>query len=351
MKLALFLPNWLGDMVMATPAVRAMRRHYGPSARLVGIMRPGLAGLLAGTGWLDDEWYYAPRAKAAEQGTLRLVGRMRRERFDVAVLLPNSLRTAAVAWLGGARQRIGYARYGRGPLLTRKLFARREGRRLVAQPMVDYYLALAEAAGCPPESPRLELALTEPERERGDAIWRSLGLRAGRHVVALNSSGAYGAAKLWPVEKCAGLARRIAEQGDCDVLVLCGPGEEPSARAIAQRAAHARVFALAGQPLGLAATKACLARCCVTVSTDSGPRHVAAAFGKPVITLFGPTTPVWTANPEVRSVDVQLDLECAGCAERTCPLGHHRCMRDLPVERVYGEVRRLLEENSAVRAA
>jgi heptosyltransferase-2 len=170
-------------------------------------------------------------------------------------------------------------------------------------------------------------------------------------VIALNSSGAYGAAKRWPLEHFSRLARRLVERTDHDVLVLCGPGEREAAQAIARGAGCRRVFSLADQPLGLGTSKACLQRSRLMVSTDSGPRHVAAAFGKPVITLFGPTMPVWVQNPTVRGVDLQLELDCIGCGKRACPLGHHRCMRELSVDDVFGHVVKLLRESSVVRAA
>jgi heptosyltransferase-2 len=330
MNIGLFLPNWLGDVVMATPALRAIRRRFGPQARLVGIVRPGLVELLAGTHWLNEQWPFDPRSEHTPFRQRALVRRMRRERFDLAVLFPNSLRTAVLAWLGGARERIGYAGNARGPLLT---------------------ATLAEAVGCASESPRLELASTEAEQAVGDAIWRDLGLRTDGRVIALNSSGAYGEAKLWPEEHFGELARRLADRLDHDVLVICGPQERELAGRIARHANRPRVFSLAEQPLGLAATKASIERIRLMVSTDSGPRHVAAAFAKPVVTLFGPQLPVWVANPTVRGVDLQLDLECIGCGRRTCPKGHHRCMRELSVDMVYAAVLKLLGEEAAGRAA
>ena len=100
MKIAIFLPNWLGDLAMATPMLRAMRRHFGPQARMVGILRPYLADVLAGTAWLDEQWFFDPRAKDRELRGWAVARRMRAERFDMAVLLPNSLRTAM--WPGSA---------------------------------------------------------------------------------------------------------------------------------------------------------------------------------------------------------------------------------------------------------
>jgi heptosyltransferase-2 len=351
MNIVLFFPNWLGDLVMATPALRAIRRHFARPARLVGILRPNLAELLAGTDWLDEHWLFDPRSNRRGRRQVALIRRMRRERFDMAVLFPNSLRTAMLAWLGGACQRIGHVWDGRGPLLTGKVYPKRHWGRLVPSPLVNHYLALAEAVGCPPESPRLELACTQAERQVTDAIWQKLGLRGDGRVIALNSSGAYGEAKLWPVEHFGGLARRIAQQTDHDVLVICGPQEREAARRIVRLADHPRVFSLADERLGLSTSKASIQRSRLMISTDSGPRHVAAAFGKPVVTLFGPTMPIWVENPTVCSVHLQLDLDCIGCGKRGCPLGHHRCMRELSVEAVFTEVVQLLQARASVCAA
>lgn len=107
MTIGIFLPNWLGDVAMATPALRAMRRHFGRDTRLVGIMRPYLADVLGGTDWLDEQWYFNPRAENPQVRFWALVRRMRRQRFDMAVLLSNSFHTALAAWMGGARRRVG----------------------------------------------------------------------------------------------------------------------------------------------------------------------------------------------------------------------------------------------------
>jgi heptosyltransferase-2 len=341
MKIALFLPNWLGDLVMATPMLRAVRKHFGPQAKIVGLLRPYLADVLAGTDWLDEQWFFDPRAKDCDLHSWAIAQRMRHERFDMAVLLTNSLRTAAVAWLGNAQQRIGYVRYGRSLLLTGKLYPQRVGRAIQPRPMVDTYLDIAEAIGCERESQRLELATVAADEKSADDVFRWLGLRGDGRIAALNSSGAYGAAKLWPVEYFGQLARRIVDELDHDVLVFCGPKERDIARQVIDHAHSDRVFSMADQPMDLGTSKACIRRCRFMVSTDSGPRHVAAAFGLPVVTLFGPMLPIWSENPTQQAANLMLDLDCIGCHKRVCPLGHHRCMRDLSVEMVFEAVRRV----------
>jgi len=335
MNIGIFLPNWLGDVVMATPTLRALRKHFGPEAHLVGIMRPYLTELLQGTGWLDEQWLYHKRAKDPQQRPRALIRRMRKLGFDLIVLLPNSFSAAWIAWRAGARKRVGYARYGRGPLLTGKVHAQGD------RPMVDYYLELARAVGCAEESQRLELAVTENDQRTADQVWHDLNLPADGRVITFNCSGAYGAAKLWPIEHFAELAGRIVDRMDHDVLVMCGPAEREIARDIVRLAGHRRVVSMADQPLGIGTAKACMGRSRLMVSTDSGPRHVAAAMGRPVVTMFGPMLPIWSENPTVRAANLVLDLDCIGCHKRACPLGHHRCMRDLSVDRVFGEVQRI----------
>jgi heptosyltransferase-2 len=209
-------------------------------------------------------------------------------------------------------------------------------------PMVETYLDLARAVGCGEESPRLELATVEADERSADAVFERLGLRGDGRVVALNSSGAYGGSKLWPVEYFAELARRIVVELDHDVLVFCGPKERDIARRIVELSANGRVFSMADQPMDLGTAKACIRRCRLMVSTDSGPRHVAAAFGLPLVTMFGPMLPVWSENPTQRAVNLVLDLDCIGCHKRVCPLGHHRCMRDLTVDTVFAAATSLL---------
>jgi heptosyltransferase II len=131
------------------------------------------------------------------------------------------------------------------------------------------------------------------------------------------------------------------------VLVLCGPGEREAAAVIEKQADQPSVRSLAQRPLSVGLTKACLRRCRLLVSTDSGPRHIAAALEVPVVALFGPTDPRWSGNGHAREIALKLSLNCQPCSQRTCPLEHHRCMRDLQPEIVLAAVRRLFEAAAA----
>jgi heptosyltransferase-2 len=339
MNIGVFLPNWIGDTVMATPTLRALRRHFGPTARLIGVLRPYLADVLAGTTWLDEQIFFDPRSRDSALRSWPVARQLRGRRLDKLVLLTNSFRSGLIGLASGARERVGYVRYGRGLMLTTRLHAPRAGGQWVPTPAIDSYLQLAYALGCAPESPRLELATLAADEEAADMLWRKWQLPAGNEVVVMNSGGAFGAAKHWPAEYFAELARRIAARDKLSVLVNCGPSERQIAANIVRLADHPGVVGMADEeqlPIGL--TKACIRRSRLLVSTDSGPRFFAAAFGVPVVSLFGPTHVEWSRTHYAAEVCLSHEVPCGPCMQRTCPLGHHRCMRDLTADRVYQAV-------------
>jgi heptosyltransferase-2 len=351
MKLGIFLPNWIGDAVMATPTLRALANYFGNSATCVGIGRPAIANTLAGTPWLADLILFDPRSKHREQRPLAVIGRLRAERLDQVVLLTNSWRTASLAWASGAPRRIGFARDLRRWFLTDTLQPPRQAGGYLPTSALDEYLRLAYALGCPAESPRLELATSDADEQAADRIWSDLRLPAGRQVIVLNSSGAFGAAKLWPSEYFGQLARWLAETRHLAVLVLCGPAERDIARAIVTTADHPNVVSLAEHKTSIGLSKACVRRARLLITTDSGPRHFAAAFGVPVVTLFGPTHQAWSATHYAGELALQHEVPCGPCQQRVCPLQHHQCMRDLTVETVQAAVDRWLHRFSHPQAA
>jgi heptosyltransferase-2 len=345
MNIAVFLPNWVGDAVMATPALRALRRHFAGD-RMVGVLKPYVAGALGGGDWFDE--VILANGGKWSQGVLAVARRLRQRRIDLAVLFPNSFRSALTAWLGGCRRRIGYARYGRSPLLTDAIETLRDvAGKLIPSPIVDAYNLLARRAGCPPLGRRLELFTTAADEAAADRVWQTAAFTGPGEVLCLNPGAAFGAAKFWPAEHFAALAHELAGQRGAGVLVLCGPAEQEIARRIATMACHPAVHALgvvadrAGVTLSLGLTKACVRRAHLLVTTDSGPRHFAAAFDRPVVTLFGPTHIAWTETYHPKAVHLQKRVNCGPCQKRTCPLDH-RCMRGLLPAEVLAAVDPLL---------
>jgi heptosyltransferase-2 len=360
-NIAVFLPGWIGDAVMATAAFRALRQHFR-TARLVAVHKPYVGGVLDGSSWFDER--IASQGGRWGQSVPAVAWRLRRLGIDLALLLPNSFGSALTAWLGGCRRRIGMARYGRSLLLTDALQPVRDGRgRLVPSPVLHDYNRLARQTGCPDPGHRLELHTTPADEEAADAVWKQCGFQDRAEVVCLNPGAAFGAAKHWPAGSFAALGRDLALRRDAGVLVLCGPAEREQARDIAALAGHPHVRSLSecvrpalpqGPGLSLGLTKALVRRSDLLVTTDSGPRHFAAAFDRPVVTLFGPTHIAWTETYHPRAVHLQKPVECGPCQKRLCPLEkplHHRCMTLLSPDEVRTAAEALLRAHGSRLAA
>jgi heptosyltransferase-2 len=315
--LAIRLPNWLGDTVMAVPALRALRRaHPGSRVLLAGPW----ATVLGGQGLADTLVTY-PRAWS---GRLAAADLVRRFAPDTAVLLPNSLESALAAWYWGAGRRVGFAAAGRDLVLTDSVPIPEPRRH-----QVDEYLLLAERCGAiaDGEEPRLVPPRADgPERAEVRALLDGAGARGGR-TIGIHLGAAYGSAKTWPAERVAELCRLLDAAGARAVLL--GTSEEASAAAVIAGEAPAASLAGRDRP---ALLPALLAELDALVSGDTGVAHLAAALGTPVIALFGPTDPALTA-PRGRTVALTNPVPCAPCFYRVCPIDHP-CLRGLAAGRV-----------------
>jgi heptosyltransferase-2 len=279
---------------------------------------------------------FDPRSRRRDLRGPAVLERLRQERPDLALLFPNSLRSAWLAWRSGAPRRVGFARDGRGLLLTDRLVPRQ---RRVPHPVLDEYLRLAAHLGCDASDRRTEIAVSAEDQRQLEAFWsrHDPGWRQ-QGVVCLNPGGAFGSSKHWPTENFADLARRIVDHLGRSVLVLCGPAERDEARQIVRLAGRPRVLSLADGPPGIGLTKAAVRSADMLVTTDSGPRHFAQPLGVPCVTLFGATHQAWSDTRDEGAVHLQIRVDCGPCQKRTCPLKHHRCMRDLPIDWAFDAV-------------
>lgn len=350
MHIVVILPRWVGDLVMSTPLLRAVRDHFGARARITGVLKPMFAELLEGTPWLDDMVPYDRRSKDPARRFRAVAQRLRIDRPDIALIVPNSLSTAALAFMGGARRRVGFARHGRRLLLTDPLMPPREGWRVRPVSTAEHAMDLAVHIGVPRQPLALELATTPVDEAHADDVLARLfpDHDPAGPLVVFNDNGAFGPSKSWGADKFAALARLVTDRvPGTRVLVHCGPGDRDDARAIERQAALPAVRSLADEanlPFGLA--KALIRRAAAVVSTDSGPRHIAAAFRRPTIVLHGPMDPRLSRSDEPRLVEMRRDLPCSPCGQRTCPLGHHDCMRLLSVDDVGRSLVAILAENA-----
>jgi len=320
-------PNWLGDTVMATPALRALRRGC-PEAELV-LLGPWATPLLEAEG-VADRILPFPRGWRERVRQLRA---LRREGVDLALLLPNSFNSALDGCLAGARFRIGYAADARSALLTHPV-PRPRG----ALHQVEAYLRLLEPLGLAPEGRAPRLAVRPERQAEADRLLAERGCVAGEPLVGIQLGSAFGPSKLWPPERFAELADRLLADG-LPVLFLGSPGERPLYEVIRLGMAKAPLTLVGEDHPAL--LPALASRLAVLVAGDTGPTQVAAACGVPVVALFGPTDPRLTAPRGADHAILWKAPPCAPCFARRCPIDH-RCMRAITVEEVYGAVRERL---------
>lgn len=331
------LPNWVGDVVLATPVLAALREHF-TQARIAFLMRPHLAEVVAGTGWHDEEVFWTAGGGRAA-GDWRLARRMRSRGYDLALLLTNSLRSALLVWLAGVPRRVGYARDGRSWLLTDRLVPLRRDGEFVPTPILPYYAAIAEQVGCQVRDRRLRLAITPEQEEASRALKRHCGLDDGRPYAVINPGAAFGAAKCWLPERFAEVCDRLGSALGYRTVLVGAPAEYALLRFIAGRTRGGAVCCdNPGTTLG--SLKGLIRDAALLVCNDTGPRHYGVAFGVPTVTIFGPTHQAWTDVGYAGEIRLQVPVSCGPCQLRTCPLDH-RCMTGVTVDMVLQAASRL----------
>ncbi|MDF1667299.1 MAG: lipopolysaccharide heptosyltransferase II [Planctomycetota bacterium] len=338
------IPNWVGDVVMAEPFLRAIRERY-PNAIIDVHGRPHLFPFIRPLGYYDEE-IPLQRSRGLlwpiKEG-LRLK-RLKEEPYDLAILLPNSLSSAMIAHAMGARRRVGYRLNGRFFFLTKVLGVRKVGK-LRPIPMVSYYLDLAKAVGadiskiqhCP------ALPVTPEAQKYAEEFLTEKGGKDGKDIWALNMGGAW-VTKQWKIDHAARFCSLVIEKGH-KVLLLGGPGEEGLAKEVQTRVNSSAIFGMPDAMVPLDKLVAVLKRCRILISTDSGPRHFGIAAGIPVVALIGPTHPGYT-GVDYDALKVVCDqAPCWPCHLKKCPLPepeHHKCMTALTGDRVFHACEELL---------
>ena len=316
-RLVIFAPNWLGDAVMALPAVADVRQHFADAAIEVAARSP-IAPLFSMVPGINRVVTLEKAGDAADQ--------LRRTGYDIALLLPNSFNVARIAWRAGIRERWGYRTDFRALLLTRS----------VPPPtrvhQTEYYRQLVRALGVgggATIAPRIEL--TDSHREGGTALLAEQGWDGRVPLIAVAPGAAFGGAKRWPAASFAALIDGLASDGVRTVLVGAS-GDRPAATEVlmATKASPAPLN-LVGRT-DLPALGAALAHCRSLVTNDSGAMHFAAALGLPVIAMFGPTRERETHPIGGDHVVLTNPVWCRPCMLKECPLTH-RCMTGISVDR------------------
>jgi heptosyltransferase-2 len=327
-RLVIRAPNWLGDAVMALPAMASIRRHI--HGTLIVAARPSLAPLF------EEQTDVRPD-EIVVLDDKREVHQLRATRADTIVLLPNSFGSAWIARRAGIGERWGYADSGRSVLLTRAI--RRPPTRIH---QIEYYRNLVREFGIDVLDGPPRLAVTEQTSKAAEALLRDAKVTTAERLVGFAPGAAYGHAKRWPPDRVARLiAQLAAAHGVVPVLVGAGDDRFTGREIESSLPPGTRLVNLIGRTT-LRTLAGVIARCAAFVSNDSGAMHVAAALGVPLTAIFGPTNEQATAPGSQGPVDVILkQVFCRPCMLRECPIDH-RCMKRIQVDDVAQSVARHL---------
>ncbi len=340
------LPNPIGDSVMSTPALLALRAHW-PQARITAVGPGSATALLEGLPCLDELRPLASRRSKGGAAALAAEARtLRSTRFDLALIMANSFSSAWMIWRTGASRRVGYGGGGRQLLLTDVVPSAPEPPfHRMPQPMVEFYFRLVEHVGVPRGDHRTRLVATAADEERAQAWLERHGLADGAPLYGMHGGASFGPSKLWYPERWAAVADALHTRHGGRTILFCGPGEERDVRAIAA-AAKSPVASAAEDPIDLRTLKAIMSKLSLLIATDAGPRHVGVAFDVPCVALLGPTDPRFSNTNLQHSVLVRTGVACSPCHKKICPLpepAHHCCMREISPEHVLAAAERLLQ--------
>ncbi|KZX58171.1 lipopolysaccharide heptosyltransferase II [Halioglobus sp. HI00S01] len=337
-KILIVGPSWVGDMVMSQVLYRLLEQT-----------RPGVIIDVMAPGWSEPILERMPQVRRAinlpvghgEIGLRRRwhLGRtLREEQYDQAIILPNSLKSALVPAFAGIPRRTGWRGEMRYGLLNDMRLLDEE----VLPLMVQQFAALGidAAATLPDALPAPQLTVDSAQAE---ASRQKFSLRNDKPLLALCPGAEFGGAKRWPAQYYAELARQYLHR-DWQIVLFGSANDQVVTAEIAEACGQSEaIFDLAGRT-ALAEAVDMLSLADAVVSNDSGLMHIAAALGRPLVVIYGATSPGFTPPLNPNSATLVSDIDCAPCFERECPLGHHRCMRETPASLVAGKLDVLLAE-------
>ena len=346
MRLLIRATNWLGDAIMALPALWAVRAKF-PDAHLAIVARPYVAELYRDQSICDQLFPYDSNGQhRGWRGREALAAELRGQKFDLALLLQNAFDAAWLVWRSHIPERMGYARDGRGLLLTKSVPVPKAGE--IPSHEKFYYLELLRRLGWIerlPDDGHIVLRIPDAARHRAMRTLVEAGARPHARRIAVGAGASYGSAKCWPPDRFAKALNEFLTDADMDVVLFGTPAESPVCDAIASNLRRPPIN-LTGRT-SIADLPGLLSQCHLFLGNDSGAMHVAAAVGLPVVAVFGPTDPYGTAPVTPRATIVQQKPYCSPCFLRRCPTDH-RCMTAITPEMVHAALRaRLLEVSSA----
>jgi len=331
-KILVHCPNWVGDLVMATPALRTIREN-NPRSYFAVMVRPQIRPIIEGLPYFDEIIEYD--SKSFDRGLKRkwqVSRKLKKSGFTLSIILPNSFSSAAVSFMAAIPYRVGYRTNCRGFMLTHPISQPEQDGKVVPVPMVDRYLNICTHLQYSIRSRKTAVRFSNGTRESVNKFYHYWQIKRNKPMVSMIPGASFGSSKCWPPENFALVGDALIEKYGVQLMIIPGPGEEEIARTIESRMCH-RPINFAKEIISLEYLKAIISDSDLVVTNDTGPRHYAVAFGTPVVVIMGPTDPRYTNYALEKTRLLREELDCSPCHRKICPLDH-RCMRNITADRV-----------------
>jgi heptosyltransferase-2 len=331
------MPNWIGDLVMATPILSDLRKAF-PHARITAMCRSPICELLQEDPEIDELFCFSKASGFGRRSEKRnVIEKLRQGKYDLGVLLTHSFSSAWWFWQGKITQRVGYDCNGRKLLLTDSMSLPNE---IQKQHLVVTYKMLLELVGIPISDTPPRLYMTDKELEEARNLLSQHGVPAGAVVVGINPGATYGSAKCWLPERFQEVAKRLLKDPDVYLVFFGDQATSSLVREICQGLSQ-RAVNLAGMT-SLRQLASLISLCDVLLTNDSGPMHIADALNTPIVALFGSTSEVVTGPYRSTGTVIHKHVDCSPCYQRTCPIDF-RCMKRIEADEVYAAIQQTLK--------
>ena len=335
-------PNWVGDVVMSTAALRSLRKRF-PQARIAVLIKPSLRRVLENSPYIDEiiEWDPKGRHKGLKNYVAFVRG-LRRQAFEMGIAMTSSFSSAQLLFLAGIPVRAGYSRNGRGFLLTHTKKPLRKNGKIVPVNKVEMDLGLCEMLGCSDLSTKTELGISVEAQAWVEQFFARQGITSADFVVCIIPGATFGSSKCWKADYFARVCDGLIEQFGAKIIVLPGPGELPIARSILSQMQQKPVD-MGDTIVPLDVLMALISRCGLLITNDTGPRHFGVACDRPVVVIMGSTDSRHTDCNLQKTIILQEKVVCGPCHLRVCPTDH-RCMTLITPEKVLAAAREMIEK-------
>ena len=333
-KILVWLPSPLGDAIMSTPSLRTIRKTFA-DAEITFLASPTVMDALSPSSFCDT-WIMQNKISSLIK-TLK--------KFDTAILFKNSLGSAFTVFMAGIKQRIGYSREFRGILLTDKIQPEKQSDKTFKPiPAIDYYLNLCKQIGCDISDRTMELEVSESDAKSARNLFSEV-IESEKPMIIFVPGGAFGPSKLWKTERFAALADKLIDKYNANIVISVAPSEVEIriAKQIC-RTSKGKLLNMGDYKLTLGQLKALYANAALVITNDTGPRHIAIALKRKVISMFGPNNPEWTRSGYKDEIQIQGEGDCVPCDSPICERKTHICMDSITVEKIFNTACQILDK-------